>query len=372
MMKKTADAVIIGGGVAGISTLYHLARRGVKALLFEVDRLGSGTTAYTAGWVILQEPTRLRIMMSLLSLAEFRLLQDEMNIGLHSKGLLSINTVEYIEHERKRAKMQESLGISTELLSPLEIKKIAPFLNVDDIGIGRYCADDGIVDAHALVQGYAKKARSLGAVIYEGVRVTNILQKKNRVVGVDTTAGIVSSPIVVNAAGIYAKQVAGWAGVELPLHLDLRHNVYTEKIPSIPADMPLLEILNPVVIYLGATGQRADYTVGSFPPTSFAHRPNLALLLKTHLADLEYRMPDVAQAGIIKCTAGIRAHSPDDLPILGPVKDVEGYYNNCGWDGHGVMHSPIGGQLVASCITGIEVPPIPIEPFLLNRFVSAS
>jgi len=371
MTANTADAVIIGGGVAGISTLYHLAKRGLKAILFETNRLGSGTTAYTAGWVMLQESTKLQILMSKVSLDEFLVFQDEMDIGLRKKGLLSVNTVEYIDTERKRAKMQMSLGVPTVILSSDDIKKLVPFLNVKDIGIGRYCEDDGIIDAHALIQRYAKKSRELGSVIYEGVQVTGILKEKDRVVGVCTSAGTVSTPIVINAAGIRAKQIAGWVGIELPIHLDLRHNVYTDKVPSIPRNMPLLEILNPVVIYLGATEQRADYTVGSFSPGGFTHRPNLHLLLDTHYADLEYRMPDIAHAGIMKCTAGIRAHSPDGLPILGPIEEIEGYYNNCGWGGHGVMHSPIGGQLVASYITGVDTPSVSIEPFLFSRFAAS-
>jgi len=281
-----------------------------------------------------------------------------------------MNTVDFSDSERQLAGLQESMGVSTEILTAEDIKSIAPFLNVEDIGIGRFCKEDGIVDAHALLQVYIKKARALGATVEEGVDVINIVTEHDKIVGIETTQGFISTPILINAAGIYADQVGRWAGIDIPINKRLGHIIFTEPIPSVPEDMPLLEIMNPELIYIGSSRKRVDYTVGDLDTDSFEHKPNLDLILEKHFDDLFYRASDIARAGIVNCTAGVRAATPDGIPILGPVEQVSGFINNCGLGGNGIIYSPCVGKLVAQYITGTNKMPLSIEPFLLKRFYS--
>src|SRR5262249_2634808 len=162
----------------------------------------SGTTAYTAAWVMLNETSELMIQMSKLSIEEFLMFHHDFGVGFQQKGSLRINTTDYSKYEWERAKLLGNLGISYEVLNVDEIKAVAPILNVEDIGIGILCRGDGVVDAQALLQTYVKQAQVLGAQKEEGVRVTNISVRNARVVGVETTHGFVSTPIVINAAGI--------------------------------------------------------------------------------------------------------------------------------------------------------------------------
>lgn len=368
-MATTADVVIIGGGIAGASAAYHLTKNGIRNVqLVEMKSLGSGTTAYTAGWVMLQETSEIKIRMTQASYEELRTLNEEDSIGFQIRGSLSVNTSEFSNDQMEKANLRRSLGVPIDILTTKEIKSMAPILKADDLGIGTYCKDDGLVDAHALLQAYVRRAKSLGARISESVKVLGIKTSDSRVVGVETTDGFINSPVIVNATGIYAKQIGKLIGLDLPIQNALRHNVYTAPIASVPEGMPLIEVLNPEVIYLGSSGKRVDYTIGTFDTDSYEHKPNLDLLLERHLNDLIYRVPEVAEARIIDCTAGIRSITPDGLPILGPVDGIEGYINDCGWAGNGIMYAPIGGQLVADYIAHKKTTPINIEQFSLSRF----
>ncbi len=371
-MRTTADVVIIGGGIQGVSALYYLAESGIRnTVLVEMDKLASGTTAYTAGWIMLQQPRREQMQLSQISFAEFRSFEDKfgVDIGFRQKGSLSINTIGHSDEMRERAQLQKSLGIPVKILTASEIKSMAPILNVSDIELGLYCEEDGVVDANAIVYAYSKAAKLLGAEVEEGVKAIDIIVQNAKVIGVKTTRGLIATPFVVNAAGIYAKEVGKWIGLDIPITNALRHIVVTDLL--IPEDMPLIEVLNPVQIYIGSTGGRADYTVGSFETDRFEHKPDLMLLIKTHLDDLMHRAPALAEAGIVTCTAGIRSLTPDGLPILGPVEEVSGYINDCGWGGTGISHGPAGGQVIAECIAGTSNLPVSIEPFLMKRFQTA-
>lgn len=203
----------------------------------------------------------------------------------------------------------------------------------------------------------------------------SISVKNGKITGLDTTSGFIHTPVVVNAAGIYAKQVAGWAGIELPLKNALLHVVITEPTTLISENMPVIEILNPELIYIegrtspGSRGNMAEYSAGGAEKTeSFNHAPQLDQFIEKYADNLRHRMPMIFDLGIMNCYAGIRTLTPDDLPILGHVDEVEGYINDCGWGGNGISHAPVGGQLIAECILKTNKVPVKVDPFLLNRF----
>jgi glycine/D-amino acid oxidase-like deaminating enzyme len=132
--------------------------------------------------------------------------------------------------------------------------------------------------------------------------------------------------------------------------------------------MPLLEVLGADALYIGSAGKRADYTIGSFMTDECDHRPRLDALLDKYHDILTHRAPELAQAGIVKCTAGVRAHTPDGLPIIGQANDLGGYFNNCCYGSEGIIYSPIGGILIAELIAEGKIQTLTLEPFLLERF----
>src|SRR5262249_17414998 len=150
------------------------------------------------------------------------------DIDLRIKGILSLGPKEMQDELLKQATLQKSFGIPADVLEASEILKIAPFVNTADIGIGLYCKDDAIFDPYPIVQAYAKHAKLRGAKILEGVKASAILIKNRRVVGVATSIGTISTPIVVNAAGAWAGKVGKWAGINIPLRNSVRHQLITE------------------------------------------------------------------------------------------------------------------------------------------------
>ncbi len=384
--------VVIGGGIAGVSATYHLAEAGIcNVQLVEMHELGSGTTYYTAGWFMLQAQLEENVRLSQLSLSEFLLFKEKfgVDIDFRQTGSLSINTIEHVDEMKRLVDLYGSLGVEVELLPVDEIKSIVPFLSLSDIGGGIFCKQDGVLDTFAVLDAWRKHATRLGAKIDEGIRATDIIVRGGRVVGVGTTHGYISTPTVVNAAGIYDKIVAKWAGVDLPTFKAIRHTLITEPTSLLPRNDVLIEIRNPTAIYIGREGSSAKYSVGLDETDSFAHGPDLLSLEQKYGNALFHRMPELAELRIMKCIAGIRSlpHRtlfPDrdrsdavpnvgrSLPILGPVDAVEGYINSCAWGGLGVAQSPVGGMLVAGCVTGTNRVALSIEPFLLKRYGQAS
>lgn len=370
-MRKTADVVIIGGGVAGVNALYYLAEAGVtETVLVEMETLGSGTTAYSSAYVTLQEPDELITMLSMLSFPEFQAFKDrfQFDVGDLTRGSLSLDTIENAARMIRRAERQEALGVPTQVLNPDEIRRLAPFLNTLDLGPGLLCKHGGAVDAHAFMQAYVKHATRMGAEAHEHVKATGITVENQKVTGVDTTHGHISTPNVINAAGVYAKLVGRWVGLELPLTNSLRHTLLTEPSSLIDEHMSMLEILNPLEIYVEAKGQRADFTLGVDETDDFEHVADLKMVVGKYGDDIAYRMPAIAKLGIVSVIAGIRTLTPDGRPILGPVDTLFGYFNDCGWGGSGVSLAPGGGKLIAESITGTKNPLLGVEPFLLGRF----
>lgn len=368
-MDITADVVIIGGGIIGASTLYHLVINGIhNVILIEKDLLGSGTTAYTAGWVRLQQSSILGCKMAQLSLKELSEISIEENIGLNIKGSISAYTFDLAEDENRLSNQLAQLGTYTELLNPNDIGNYAPFINTTGLALGRYCKDDGVVDANALLQFYIKRSKRSGVKILEGIKVKNILIERNTIVGIETTIGVINTNTIVNASGIYADLVGAWIGLKIPLIKKLGHNIFTEPIELIPNNMPLIEIIDKTPLYVGSSEKRADYTLGSFQIDSYEHKPQLNMVIEKFFDYLYFRAPALAEAGIVDCTAGIRANSPDDFPIIGPVDSLRGYINNCCFGSEGIIFAPIGGQIVADYILKGVSEKLPLEPFLLKRF----
>ncbi|RLC17196.1 MAG: hypothetical protein DRI57_10130 [Deltaproteobacteria bacterium] len=378
-MKKTADVVIIGGGIQGASALCYLCEAGIRnVMLIEMDKLGgaSSTTAYTSGWVMLQEEDEINIRMSQMSFLEFLRFEEKYGIDINfiQNGSLSIDTTDHSERFHKRAEIHKTFGIHGEILSREDIRSVAPFLNLSDIESGLFSKNDGKVNADSVLQGYIRQAKRLGAEICEGTKAVNIKVRNGKVAGVETTSGFIHTPVVVNAAGIYAKQVARWAGIRLPLTNALLHVVLTEPTPMIQDNMPLIEVLNPELIYvegrtsIGSEGNIAEYSLGNVKTESFDHVAQLELFTEKYADHILYRIPEIFNLGITNCYAGIRTLTPDDFPILGHTDEVEGYVSDCGWGGRGISHAPAGGRLIAECISKTHKLPVSIEPFLLSRF----
>jgi len=242
-LPRTASAVVIGGGVVGCSIAYNLARRGLRdVVVIERETVGSGTTSKAAGGIRVQFPTETEIRFSLEAIRVFERFQDEFGVD---PGYKKIGYLFLLSEERQlrafepRIALQTRLGADVRVVTPDDARKLVPALRVDDLIAAVWGPGDGLAGPAEVTAGFARRARELGVKIVEGVRVESLELAQRRVTGVTTTAGAISSPLVINAAGPSAARVARLAGVELPVQPRRRHIFFTEPFPAIPGPVPL-------------------------------------------------------------------------------------------------------------------------------------
>ena len=245
MLPKTADVVVIGGGVMGASTAYHLAARGIKnvILLEKAPFLGMEATGKCAGGIRYQFSTEINVRLSLLSLPMLERFEEELGqaIDLRWPGYLFLLDNEHdLAVFRQNVALQNRLGIPSRILAPAEVAARVPLLNLEGVIAAAWHDRDGLADPNGVVQGYAAGARRLGAQIFTEIEAIGIRVESGRVAAVETPAGVIVTPAVVNAAGPWAGKVAALAGVELPIVPLRRQIVVTTPLKGIPEDFPFV------------------------------------------------------------------------------------------------------------------------------------
>lgn len=371
-MRTTADVVVIGGGIQGLSCLYHLAAKGIKNIsLVELDLLGSGSSGRSAAMLMLSMSRVDTIALSFVAWKEYMAFPELFGESTHFKqiGYMTVAT-QAAEHAlREEIEIQQKMNVPIEILDPQQVKEIVPAVNIEDIVLGAICRSDGVIDPHAVMQAYARAAKQLGAELNERVQATGIVQENGRVIGVETTAGVISTPLVVNATGARAKEVGSWVGLDLPIKNYQRHIFITDEFKAIPQNTPFVMDLE-VEWYFRKEGDNVLMGMGREESTGF--EPQFVPEFQEQLIErAALRAPILLDAKILRGWAGLRALTPDDLPVLGYAPGIDGFVNCCGWGGHGVMHAPVGGILTAEIIADGKATSMDITPFKYERFAGA-
>lgn len=229
------EVVIVGGGVIGVSTAYHLAKLGCRdVVVLEKNTIGSGSTGKCPGGIRQQFSTEINIKLSMESVKFFEGFEAETGYpaDFRQNGYLILATSpEEIEAFRQNVALQSKLGVKVYLLSPQEAKELVPWLNVDDVPGAAFCPTDGYATPHSVVQGLAAAARRLGVHIYEETEVTGIEVEKGKMRGVLTNKGKIEAPVLVNTAGPWAGLIGKMVGLDLPIRPSRRHVFVTEPLP---------------------------------------------------------------------------------------------------------------------------------------------
>jgi len=370
-LPKAADFVIIGGGVMGASIAYHLAERGARnVLLLEKEPFfGTGATGRCAGGVRYQFATEINVRLSLESLPVLEHFEEQFNQAIDYRrcGYLFLLTKEAdIRNFRNNMAMQHRLGVPTEWLSGDEIRQWLPLMRLDDVLGGTYYQNEGVVDPNGVVMGYLNAAKQLGANASTDVTVTGVNVANGKVKSVETDQGTISTWVVVNAAGPWAAIIGQMAGVPIPVTPVRRQWLTTTPIPEIPPDFPFV-IDFAQALYFHREGQ--GLLTGMSNPAEepgFDQTVDPEWELK-HMEAAFARLPLLEKSGLVSRVAGLYEVTPDAHPIFGETP-VDGFYLCTGFSGHGFMHGPISGKLLAEIILDGKASSVDVHMLDLARF----
>lgn len=362
--------MIVGGGVIGASIAYHLTARGVRSVLvLERDTLGSGSTGKNAGGIRQQFSSEMNSRLSQLSVPRFERFEDEFGIDI---AFQQVGYLFLITEERDVASFQRSLALWRRLGVPArrverdEIRAIFPELVVDDVLFGTFCHRDGHADPTSILNGFVSRARAGGATFREHAAVTGIDVAGGRVRAVRVDGEGIPCDVVVDAAGAWAPQVGAMVGVDLPIRPLRRHIFVTDGAGGLDHPIPLtIEFASTLYMHRESGG----ILLGMADPNEgpgYAESVNwdfLPTVVERGLA----RLPLLERTSVRSGWAGLYEDTPDKHPIVGCVDAVDGFVVAAGFSGHGLMHAPAVGEIIADLVVG-RPPSLDVTPLRLGRF----
>jgi sarcosine oxidase subunit beta len=372
-VTRTADVVVVGGGVVGASAAYHLAARGAgRVLLLErEDRVAAGSTGACAGGFRYQFSSEVNVRLSQASVPMITRFSEEHGLPLDvvQDGYLFLVRGDDLWAEFSSAQArQRALGVEAELLSPGEAAALVPGIDLEGVVGAAFGPRDGIADPSGLTQGYATLARRAGAEIELGVDVRAIETEDGRVRGVQTAEGPVEAPVVVDAAGPWAGTLAATAGVTLPLEAIPRHVVVTGPFEGAPERRTLV-IDAASSFYFHREGPGVLMGMGSPDERpSFATRVDERFIADELLPAAVRVFPPLGDATVEHSWVGLYEMTPDRHPIIGEAPSVAGLILANGFSGHGFQHAPIVGLLLAELIVEGAATSVDITGLGLERF----
>jgi sarcosine oxidase subunit beta len=369
-MKKTADIVIIGGGIIGVSIAYYLGKMGAKnVVLFEKDLIGMGSTGLCAGGIRRQWSTEVNMHFALKAFEVFQNFEEEFGASpeFHEIGYLFLaRGEEEVKSFKKNIELQNHFNVPSKLLTREEVKKEWPFLSLDDVSGGAFCQTDGYAGPNEVTNAIAREARRHGIKILEKTEVLSIEVAGNRIVSVTTKEGTVETRTVVNATGPYAADVGKLAAMEIPVSPIRRQLFVTDPFDKIPPSVPLT-IDHSQNFYFRREGECVLLSGPQDENPSFNLKTDFDAMVVT-AEKATHRVPVFEEANISRGWAGLYEISPDNHAILGKVPEVKGLFLAVGFSGHGFQHGPAAGMAIAELIWNGKSETIDITPLALSRF----
>ena len=372
-MTQTAEVVIVGAGIMGVSTAYHLARLGAgRVIVLERDTVCSGSTALASGGIRHQYANRLGIELTTHSIVTYERFEAEFGVDPNFRQhgyLILIAAEDELAVARRSVALQRELGVNVELLDAAATRELCPYLNTDDLLGATYTPRDGYADPYLCATGIAARARELGVVIHQQHEVSAFLRDGDRLRGVVTQHGAFEAGAIVIATGAWSGVVGTLAGVDIPVRPHRRHKFMTAPFPAdrIPAATPF--VIDPHQNFslrregpglLLGHGRRDE-------PDGFGTEIDRSLEPRV-VERAIHRAPALAEAKLMRSYAGLYEMTPDQTGIVSAVPGVAGLYVIAGFSGHGFMHGPIAGQLMAETLVHGRAVTMDASPLDLARF----
>ncbi len=368
-MTDKAGAVIIGGGVNGLGTAYHLAKKGyTDVVILEKSYICSGASGRNGGGIRQQWSSRENIKLAMESTKMFEELSDELEEDLEfiQGGYLVLAfTDDELEQFKENVALQRKMGLDTEYVSPEEAKEMVPQLNISKVKAATFNQSDGTVYPFPVVHGYARVLREAGVEIREHTEVLDIETSGDEIASVRTSDGKIKTDTVVNAAGGWSSDIADMVGVELP-NKPYRHEIMVTE--------PFARFLEPMIIsfHHGIYFSQSKHGnivggIGNPDEKEGINQRSSLWFMRTMAKTLVDFIPQFRSVNMLRQWAGLYDTTPDAQPIIGPVPEVRRFYQLNGFSGHGFMVSPVVDKVTAELILG-ETPSMDIERLSVERF----
>jgi glycine cleavage system aminomethyltransferase T/glycine/D-amino acid oxidase-like deaminating enzyme len=372
------QTLIVGGGIAGCSTAYHLTQLGrTDVLLLEQGRLTSGTTWHAAGLVGQMRPNRSMTGMSRYGIDLYSRLEAETGLATGWKQCGSLNvarTPERMQLLHKQAALARSFGVEVQVISPAEAGDKWPLMRTDDLQGALWIPGDGKANPTDLTMSLAKGARNRGARLVEGVQVTGVLVEDGpagpRVAGVHTlqdgVPGLVRCETLINCAGQWARQFGALAGVNVPLYSAEHFYIVTDRIDGVHPMLPVMRDPDGLIYYKEEVG---GLVMGGFELAAKPWRVDpipadfqFQLLgedwdqFEPLMTNAIHRTPCLEAAPIKMLLNGPESFTPDGNFILGEAPGLRGYFVCAGFNSAGIANSGGAGKLIAEWVVGGAAP----------------
>jgi glycine/D-amino acid oxidase-like deaminating enzyme len=380
-LPSRAQVVIVGGGVIGCSIAYHLAHLGwTDVVLLEQHQLTAGTTWHAAGLITSAGMTdETALFFSRYSRDLYSRLEAETghSTGFRAVGHISLATSPQRQTAlRREAAWMHGLGVEDVEISARELAELWPLAKISDVLSAFYVADEGRADPVGVATSLAKGARQLGVSVVQGVAATGVRTRRGAVTAVLTEAGEIETEIVVNSAGMWARQFGALAGVHVPLQAAEHYYLLTDTVPGMDPDLPVIEdpdsygyyrpegdgmlvgLFEPVGAPWSLDGIPRDFAFGKLPPDWERMEPYLARAMD--------RIPSLADTGVRTFFCGPESFTADVRPLLGPVPELDGYWVAAGLNSLGILSGGGIGALMAHWIVD-GVPPVDATPVAIDR-----
>ncbi|MDR7220787.1 FAD-dependent oxidoreductase [Aminobacter aminovorans] len=369
-LPSHAQIVVIGGGIIGCSTAYHLARdHKADVILLEQGKLTSGSTWHAAGLVgqLRSSASITRVLKYSVELYKGLEAETGLATGWKMTGCLRLATNQDRWTEYKRlATTAKSFGMDMQLVSPEEVKRMWPLMDTSDLVGASWLPTDGQASPSDITQSLAKGARMHGAKLFENVRVTGFEMKDGRILKVKTDQGDVSCDKVVNCAGQWARQVGAMAGINVPLQPVKHQYIITEKLPGLATDAPTLRDPDRRTYFKEEVGglvmggyepNPQGWTTGDVPndwefrlfDDDFDH-------FEQHMMQAIERVPGLADVGVKQMINGPESFTPDGNFILGAAPECSNMFVGAGFNAFGIASGGGAGWVLAQWVVDGEAP----------------
>lgn len=376
-MSQTFDAIVIGAGVMGASLAFHLAERGLKTAVLERRVSASGATGHSSGLVRMHYDLAAESALTFVSYKNYFSNWKERvggDCGFINTGFLQIAKREHEDKLRGNVANQQRIGINTSVISAAEVRELFPDLVTEHFDYAAYEPDSGYADATLTTNSFLEAAKHDGAILIQNCEVTAIYTSGGRVTGVSTTRGDLDAPIVIDAAGAWAKHVGRLADVDIPLETWTHDVAFLHRPPSLGKFPAVIDdIINCYFRPEGgalilAAGE--DESLRGEPPDAEDQTPTDTFLEKL-IDQMVQRIPKIEESGLHSIHVGRDGITPDQRAIYG-ASGLDGFYLACGLSGTGFKTSPAAGASLVELILDGAPKTVDITPFRFERFAEGN